>query len=83
MGEGQKRILDLGTGTGAIALAIASERRDCLVDALDFSQDAVALAQKNKARHMLNNVNVFQSDCFANVEKQYDMIVSNPPYIDP
>lgn len=77
------RILDLGTGTGAIALALASERPDCTVTAVDVMPDAVALAQRNAARHHLSNVSVMQSSWFSALGRQtFSMIVSNPPYID-
>lgn len=77
-------VLDLGTGTGAIALALASEQPNWQVTAIDFSEDAVALATRNKNRHQLNNVSVRQSNWFEQVgAQQFDLIVSNPPYIDP
>ena len=55
------QILDLGTGTGAIALALASERPDCTVTAVDVMPDAVALARRNVERLGLNNVSVLQA----------------------
>ena len=77
------RILDLGTGTGAIALALASERPDCQVTAVDLMPAAVALAQRNLERLALKNVTVQQSSWFtALADQQFEMIVSNPPYID-
>ncbi|KOQ85654.1 peptide chain release factor N(5)-glutamine methyltransferase, partial [Enterobacter hormaechei] len=77
------QILDLGTGTGAIALALASERPDCTVTAVDVMPDAVALARRNVERLGLNNVSVLQSSWFAALESRvFEMIVSNPPYID-
>jgi len=77
------RILDLGTGTGAIALALASERPDCQVTAVDVMPDAVALAQRNVDRLGLSNVTVMHSSWFsALADRQFETIVSNPPYID-
>lgn len=76
-------ILDLGTGTGAIALALASERPDCAVTAVDVMPDAVALAQRNVERLGLNSVTVLQSSWFSALENRaFATIVSNPPYID-
>jgi release factor glutamine methyltransferase len=76
--------LDLGTGTGAIALALASEKQQWQFDAIDYSDNAVELAIKNAVRLQLSQVNIYQSDWFSNVEpnKKFDIIVSNPPYID-
>lgn len=75
--------LDLGTGTGAIALALASEQPHWTIDAVDFSHDAVALAKQNAVDLGLSQVNIFHSNWFSAVnERTYDVIVSNPPYID-
>lgn len=75
--------LDLGTGTGAIALALASEQPNWQIDAIDFSLDAVKLAQKNAQNLQLSHVNIFQSDWFSALnDRKFDVIVSNPPYID-
>lgn len=77
------RVLDLGTGTGAIALAIKSEQPNWQVSAVDFNPDAVALAISNaKANELV--VNIKQSDWFGAFEasRQFDLIVSNPPYIE-
>ena len=78
------RCLDLGTGTGAIALALASELPSWHIEALDYNHDAVALAQENAKNNDLNQVVIYQSDWFSDVDAtiKIDVIVSNPPYID-
>lgn len=77
-------LLDLGTGTGAIALAIAKERPDMAVLGVDFREDAVALSFRNAKDNGIENAHFVQSDWFKAVPAQrFDMIVSNPPYIDP
>ncbi|WP_414166317.1 peptide chain release factor N(5)-glutamine methyltransferase [Superficieibacter sp. BNK-5] len=77
------RILDLGTGTGAIALALATERPDCQVTAVDFVAEAVALAIRNAQHLDIRNVTILRSDWFrALAGQRFTVIVSNPPYID-
>ncbi|MTB46559.1 peptide chain release factor N(5)-glutamine methyltransferase [Providencia sp. wls1950] len=77
------RILDLGTGTGAIGLALASELPNSRVTGVDFNPDAVALAQRNQQRLAITNIQFSQSDWFTSLPNElFDMIVSNPPYID-
>ena len=75
-------VLDLGTGTGAIALALASEFRQAHIEAVDLSEEAVALAISNARKHRLQNVRFYQSDWFENVNARFDLIVSNPPYLE-
>lgn len=76
------RILDLGTGSGAIALAIASERPLCEIVATDYSAAALAIAKENAKTHKLNNIQFLKSHWFENIEPQrFDLIASNPPYI--
>ena len=76
------QILDIGTGSGCIALTLIMENDKIKADALDISKDAIEIAKKNALFHnILNNVSFIQSDLFENVTKKYDIIVSNPPYI--
>lgn len=78
----QARVIDLGTGTGAIALALASEKPRWKVSGVDLVQGAVELAQRNAERLGLQRVNFIQSSWFERVSGKYELIVSNPPYID-
>jgi release factor glutamine methyltransferase len=76
------RVADLGTGTGAIALALATERPDIQVLATDVSRDALAVAARNAARLGLTNLRLAASDWYEDLgNERFDLIVSNPPYV--
>lgn len=79
------KILDLGTGTGAIALALASERQDAIIIATDNSDSALSVARLNANTFELHHqVSFIKSNWLDNIsDKDFDLIVSNPPYIDP
>ena len=83
--EQDPRILDLCTGSGCIGLAIAKRVKDAYVTLADISENALAVAKKNVARHGLSErVSCVQADALAPAPEylgQYDLIVSNPPYI--
>lgn len=77
-------VLDLGTGSGAIALSIAKERPNATVIATDFSVDALKIARQNAVFNNINNVQFLHGSWYdaLPVQQRFDVIVSNPPYID-
>ncbi len=82
MTEPHGTVADLGTGSGAVALALAKEHPDWSVTATDQSAAALAVAQENAANHGLRNVRFARGDwCEALGDQCFDLIVSNPPYI--
>jgi len=77
------RVLDLGTGSGAIAIAIAASRPACEITAVDISIAALQIAKHNAVSNKISNITFLQSDWFNELQNQrYDFILSNPPYVD-
>lgn len=81
--ENVGRVLDMCTGSGCIAIACSVMFPQALVDAVDISKEALAVAAINREKYAEEgSVNLIESDCFASVPKaSYDIIVSNPPYV--
>jgi ribosomal protein L3 glutamine methyltransferase len=79
-----QRVLDLCTGSGCIAIAMAKEFPEAMVDATDISMDALSVASINVEHHEAHDqVNLIESDVFDKLPGQrYDLIISNPPYVD-
>jgi release factor glutamine methyltransferase len=83
-GEAAPRVLDIGVGSGAIALAIADEHPGARVVATDNSSGALAVAEENRARAGLTlRVELVHGELFAGLEGPFDLVVSNPPYVRP
>lgn len=77
------KVLDLGTGSGAIALAVALERPLWQVTAIDSSADALQVARANAASNALQRVSLLRSDWYqAVLGERFDLLLANPPYID-
>ena len=77
-----KKVLELGTGSGVIAVTLACAWKEVQVTAVDISEDALLLAQINAEKfNVENKIQFLKSDWFENVEGIFDMIISNPPYI--
>lgn len=78
-------VLDLGTGSGAIALSLAKECPNSRVTAVDYYEDALNVSIKNAERNNIKNVTFIQSNWFESLDSElsFDLIASNPPYIEP
>ncbi|HEU4769258.1 MAG TPA: peptide chain release factor N(5)-glutamine methyltransferase, partial [Pyrinomonadaceae bacterium] len=80
--EATPTICDVGTGSGCIAITLLCERRDARAVALDISPAALEVAAQNARRHGVEERIVFKvSDCFETVDSEFELIVSNPPYV--
>ena len=76
------KILELGTGSGAIAIALASENSVINIQATDIKDNIIKIARNNADLYKFNNIKLIKSNWFSNIkEKDYDLIISNPPYI--
>jgi len=80
LGKKDLKILDIGCGSGVIGLTLKQKYPTSEVDLLDISEKAIEVAQQN-AKNLNLDVNFIKSDVFENVDKKYDLIISNPPYI--
>jgi len=76
-----KRICDIGTGSGCIAISLKKEFSNLEVTAVDISKEALSVAGKNASR-LDTNINLIYSDCLDETSNNFEIIVSNPPYID-
>jgi len=76
------KIIDLGSGSGIIAITLAAERPHAQISATDFSLAALQVARHNADKHHIRNIQFYHSDWFADVPKtKFNLIISNPPYI--
>jgi release factor glutamine methyltransferase len=76
------RLIDLGTGSGAIAITLAAERPDTTVIATDLSNKALKIAKQNADAHQIKNIQFIQSNWFDKIaQSEFDLVISNPPYI--
>ncbi|OYD26637.1 protein-(glutamine-N5) methyltransferase, release factor-specific [Mycoplasma testudineum] len=74
-------ILDIGTGSGFIAISLAKANKSLKIDAIDIDPQAIEQCKINSIKNEIVNVNCFESNLFSNINKKYDIIVSNPPYL--
>lgn len=78
----KEKILDIGTGTGAIALSLAKNIDKSFVMGSDIEDKALSLARENKDFTNISNIDFVKSDLFKNINGRFDLIISNPPYIN-
>lgn len=77
----QPKILDIGTGSGAISIVLAKELPESRIIGVDISEKALEIAEKNRILNNAGNLKFLKSDIFSKVDEKFDLIVSNPPYI--
>lgn len=75
------KVLELGTGSGAISLALAYERPNWHITAVDINLEALDIARKNAKKYNIDNVNFLESNWYSNVQDCFNIVISNPPYI--
>lgn len=80
-GDQSLKILDIGTGSGVIGITLKAELQNTELSCSDISMAAIELAQSN-AKELKQEINFIVSDLFTNIKDKYDVIISNPPYID-
>ena len=79
--SGTPRVVDVGTGSGCIALALAKELPNAEIHATDISPAALEIARVNAARHQLERIHFHQTDLLEGLRGEFDFVVSNPPYV--
>jgi release factor glutamine methyltransferase len=79
--SGTPRVVDVGTGSGCIALALAKELPNAKIHATDISPAALEIARVNAARHQLERIHFHQTDLLEGLRGEFDFVVSNPPYV--
>lgn len=75
----RKKILEIGTGSGAMSIAIAKNNKDTEITATDISDEILQVAKKNLELNKITNIKLVKSDLFNNITEKYDLIFSNPP----
>lgn len=77
--EGNLNVLDVGCGYGTMGLTLAKKYPDLTIDMVDVNLRAIELSKSNALKNDIHNVNIYESSCYQNVDKTFDVIISNPP----